>query len=258
VADLAGLVGGFPGEARLHVTGRAGRVAPEAGHAVYRAVQEALTNAARYATGSAIEVNAAWGERELRVAVRDHGLPAGRAPSGVQGSGTGLRSMAERIESVGGSLSAGRVPGEPGWRIVLRVPVLPQGSGVPGPADGSGAGPERAEGSGAGLGRTNGSVAGPVARSGAGPGPGHVSGAGPVRTEGSGAARERTDSGAAPGPADGPGAGAARTNESRPEAAAGPGAGAASAVEPGCGAAHAGTSGPSSPGGEGGRGKMGA
>ncbi|MBY8886632.1 hypothetical protein K7472_17415 [Streptomyces sp. PTM05] len=123
VDDLGRLVGGFPSEARLRVTGRAGRLAPEAGHAMYRAVQEAMTNAARYATGSPIEVDVAWEGRTARVTVRDHGLPAGRGPSGVQGSGTGLRSMAERIEAAGGSLDAGPAPAGPGWRIVVELPV---------------------------------------------------------------------------------------------------------------------------------------
>ncbi|MCX4746257.1 sensor histidine kinase [Kitasatospora sp. NBC_01287] len=124
VADIDGLTRGFPGEARLRVSGRAGRLTPGAGHAVYRAVQEGMTNAARYATGSAIDVVLAWEGSELRAVVRDRGLPAGRRPSGVQGSGTGLRGMAERIEAVGGSLTAGPAPEGPGWRITLRVPVV--------------------------------------------------------------------------------------------------------------------------------------
>ncbi|MET9534100.1 MULTISPECIES: histidine kinase [unclassified Streptomyces] len=132
VDDLKGLVGGFPGEAHLRDTGRPHPLGADAGHAVYRAVQESLTNAARYATGSVIDVDLAWTEAELRVEVRDHGRPAGRGPSGVQGSGTGLRSMAERIEAVGGTLSAGPVPGGAGWRTEVRVPVA--GAGGAGPA----------------------------------------------------------------------------------------------------------------------------
>ncbi len=147
VDDLRTLVEGFPGEARLHVSGRPGHVGPETGHAVYRAVQEAMTNAARYATGSAIDVRVVWDERELRVGVRDEGLPTGRRPSGVKGSGTGLRSMAERVEAVGGSLTAGRAPGGPGWRIDVRVPVgngtdMARGAGSPRPAGPQGAPPE--------------------------------------------------------------------------------------------------------------------
>ncbi|WP_370153420.1 sensor histidine kinase [Streptacidiphilus sp. EB129] len=130
VDDIRGLIGGFPGEARLRISGRAGRLAPETGHAVYRAVQEAMTNAARYATGSAIEVDMVWEDCEVRVVVRDHGLPAGHGPSGVTGTGTGLRGMTERIEAVGGSLTAGPAPGAAGWRIALRVPVTAT-DGVP-------------------------------------------------------------------------------------------------------------------------------
>ncbi|BBA95503.1 putative histidine kinase [Actinacidiphila reveromycinica] len=143
VDDLGTLVHGFPGGARLRVTGRPGLLSPEAGHAVYRAVQEALTNAARYATGSVVEVNVAWDAGEVRVAVRDHGLPAGRDPSGVQGSGSGLRGMAERIGRAGGTVAAGPVPGGPGWRVTLRVPVAPAAATGPGagPAEGPGAGP---------------------------------------------------------------------------------------------------------------------
>ncbi|MFC1411584.1 sensor histidine kinase [Streptacidiphilus sp. N1-12] len=135
VDDLKALVGGFPGEAELLVTGRPGRLDPEAGHAVYRAVQEAMTNAARYATGSAIEVRVAWDERGLRVDVRDHGLPVGGRPSGVKGSGTGLRSMGERIEAVGGTVGSGPQPGGGGWHTEVRVPLSGTGAGGP---DGAG------------------------------------------------------------------------------------------------------------------------
>ncbi len=100
-----------------------GRVSPGAGHAVYRAVQEAMTNAARYATGSAIDVEVTWSPAQLRVRVRDGGLPAGRQPSGVKGSGTGIASMAGRLEAVGGSLTAGPVPDDGGWLVQVTVPV---------------------------------------------------------------------------------------------------------------------------------------
>ncbi|WP_328317586.1 sensor histidine kinase [Streptomyces sp. NBC_00388] len=134
VDDLKGLVGGFPGEARLRVSGHPGELGAEAGHALYRGVQEALTNAARYATGSAIDVDVAWAQRELQVDVRDHGVPAGRGGSGVKGGGTGLRSMAERIEAVGGTLSAGPAPDGAGWRTSMRVPVAGAGGDVGSPA----------------------------------------------------------------------------------------------------------------------------
>jgi len=125
--DLAGLVGGFPGDATLSVTGQPGYLDPEEGHAVYRAVQEALTNAARYATGSSIDVTVAWGARQLAVSVVDHGLPARRQPSGVRGSGTGIVSMTARIEAIGGTFTAGPSPAGPGWRVEALVPVTGRG-----------------------------------------------------------------------------------------------------------------------------------
>ena len=122
--DLAGLVEGFPGEVTLNVTGQPGRLDPNAGHAVYRAVQEAMTNTARYATGSGIDVAVAWGRAQLHVQVSDHGLPADRKPSGVKGSGTGLTGMADRVEAAGGKLTAGPIPNGPGWLVSITIPVI--------------------------------------------------------------------------------------------------------------------------------------
>jgi signal transduction histidine kinase len=124
VADLEGLVNGFPGEVGLRVDGRPAQLGAEAGHAVFRAVQEAMTNAARYATGSGVEVHVAWDAAWLRVRVRDHGLPAGHELSGVTGSGTGIRSMIGRVEAAGGRLAAGPAPDGPGWLVEMTVPVV--------------------------------------------------------------------------------------------------------------------------------------
>jgi signal transduction histidine kinase len=124
VSDLPGLVNGFPGEVSLQVSGEPADLAPEAGHAVYRAVQEAMTNTARYATGSGITVAVTWAPERLRVQVRDHGLPAGHQPSGVKGSGTGIASMAGRVEAAGGQLTAGPAPDGRGWLVEVTVPVL--------------------------------------------------------------------------------------------------------------------------------------
>ncbi|MFI0538618.1 sensor histidine kinase [Streptomyces sp. WSLK1-3] len=152
VDGLAALVERYPGTVRMRVAGKEGRLSPAADHAVYRAVQEALTNAARYATGSPVDVNLAWEPQEMRLAVRDHGLSPGGVPAGVRGGGTGLRGMGERIEAVGGSLSTGPAPDGPGWRIVLRVPVVdpvPCGSTARGAeADGGSTGETTTDGPG--------------------------------------------------------------------------------------------------------------
>jgi signal transduction histidine kinase len=123
VEDLEGLVKGFPGEVSLQVSGQPGRLDAVAGHAVYRAVQEAMTNAARYATGTGIDVQVTWRPGRLGVRIRDYGLPADHQPSGVKGSGTGIKSMAGRVEAVGGRLAAGPMPDGPGWLVEIIIPV---------------------------------------------------------------------------------------------------------------------------------------
>ncbi len=120
--EIAALVERHPGEVTLQVTGTAHPVAPPAGHAVYRAVQEALTNAARYAPGAAVTVTLAYTDGGLHVCVADLGLPPGRNPVAAQGSGLGLAGMDERIRAVGGTLTAGP-RAEGGWLVELRIPV---------------------------------------------------------------------------------------------------------------------------------------
>jgi signal transduction histidine kinase len=122
LADVPTLVSRYPGAATLAVTGDAGTVAPEAGHAVYRAVQEALTNAARYAPGARVEVTLAWTAAALRVTVADTGRPRDREPVPSLGTGLGLAGMDERIRAAGGTLQAGPRPGG-GWQVVVQVPV---------------------------------------------------------------------------------------------------------------------------------------
>jgi signal transduction histidine kinase len=72
---------------------------------VYRIVQEALTNALRYARGARTVVRLAWDEAQLRVEVLDDG-PSSPAEAG-EGSGRGLVGMRERAGQVGGRLEAG-------------------------------------------------------------------------------------------------------------------------------------------------------
>ncbi|MFI5894586.1 sensor histidine kinase [Actinoplanes sp. NPDC051513] len=75
--------------------------------AAYRIVQEALTNARRYAPGAAVDVELRYGQDELRVRVYDNGP----GPSSVDGaSGHGLAGMRERAAMAGGQVTAGPGP----------------------------------------------------------------------------------------------------------------------------------------------------
>ena len=71
----------------------------------YRIVQEALTNALRYAPGATVGVTVAYG-RELRLEVRDDGARRSTATP-RPGSGHGIVGMRERAALFGGELEAG-------------------------------------------------------------------------------------------------------------------------------------------------------
>ncbi len=124
--ELPALVERHPGDATLVEAGARRELSADAGHAVYRAVQESLTNAARYAPGSPVRVVLQWRPDVLAVSVTDDGPAPGREAVGGQGSGLGLAGMAERVEQGGGTLRTGpRSDG--GWQVVLELPVAGTG-----------------------------------------------------------------------------------------------------------------------------------
>ncbi len=69
----------------------------------YRIVQEALTNALRYARRAATLVRLSWEPDQLRLEILDDGP----ATAAAEGSGRGLVGMRERAALVGGRLEAG-------------------------------------------------------------------------------------------------------------------------------------------------------
>lgn len=133
--DLAELVARFR-EAGLPVRFTVRGAAPEDPQrdlAVHRIVQEALTNALRYASDARrvdVEVDAA--DHATVVTIADDGGrdPAIDAPS--VGAGRGLIGMSERAAVFGGSVEAGPVP-TGGWRVRAVLPGARRG------ADGRGA-----------------------------------------------------------------------------------------------------------------------
>jgi signal transduction histidine kinase len=89
---------------------------------IYRVVQEALTNVARHAAGAAaVTVSLASDEREITVEVTDD-APAGSSPRFAPGSGYGLAGMRERVEALGGRLTAGPRP-VAGWSVLATLPA---------------------------------------------------------------------------------------------------------------------------------------
>ena len=88
VAEIASLVERQPGGARLTTRGTPVPVDPAAGHAAYRAVQEALTNAARYAPGADVTVTLDYSATALVICVDDTGLPRRTRAGRLAGLGT--------------------------------------------------------------------------------------------------------------------------------------------------------------------------
>lgn len=103
------------------------RLAQETETAVYRIVQEALTNAAKYAACRRVSVSVQAGEGRLSVIIEDDGR--GFDVKEALGSDArhrklGLYGMHERAELIGGSLEIESEPGR-GTTVYLRVPLEP-------------------------------------------------------------------------------------------------------------------------------------
>jgi PAS domain S-box-containing protein len=100
------------------------RLPPDAELALFRIVQEALTNAAKHSGGTSVEIRIRYGER-LTLTVQDDGRgfadPVGAR--GARRGGFGLTTMRERAEAQGGSLRV-EFP-ERGTRVVVEIPVAP-------------------------------------------------------------------------------------------------------------------------------------
>lgn len=97
--------------------------------AVYRVVQEGLTNTARHAQRvRSVDVRVAASATEVTVVVTDDGRTGGPTrPDGSAhapaGSGRGLIGIDERIRALGGKVRAGSRDGTDGWQIRATIPV---------------------------------------------------------------------------------------------------------------------------------------
>ncbi|MFY9930010.1 MAG: histidine kinase [Streptosporangiaceae bacterium] len=99
----------------LTVDGDAGRLPATVGLAVYRILQEALTNVIRHAPGAPASARLVVSEREATLTVDSLGKPGA-------GTGHGVPGMRERAESIGGSCSAG--PSGAGWLVRASFPLV--------------------------------------------------------------------------------------------------------------------------------------
>ncbi|MFJ5259908.1 sensor histidine kinase [Streptomyces sp. NPDC088387] len=127
VADLERLVRAPGGRLRvdLGLDGELDSLPPAVDAAVYRIVQESVTNAMRHAVDATELVVRVTAERHtVRVSVRDNGHRTGRGRTGY-----GLTGLRERATLLGGRLQAG--PGaDRGWQVEAELPTARSASGA--------------------------------------------------------------------------------------------------------------------------------
>lgn len=125
LADIERLAHGLGEGPRVdvHLSGDFAELSPSVGAALYRIAQESVTNGLRHARhATRITVRVADEGDEVRLTVRDDGEAGAGARTS---SGHGLAGMSERATLLGGTVRAGRGPGERGWTVDA---VLPKGA----------------------------------------------------------------------------------------------------------------------------------
>ena len=96
------------------------QLTPETESAIYRIVQEALANVAKYAHAQTVDVVLECVDGAVRVSVSDDGR--GFDPSCCKGTGWGLSGMRERATMLGGVFRVESIPGN-GTTIDVRIPL---------------------------------------------------------------------------------------------------------------------------------------
>jgi signal transduction histidine kinase len=118
-AALAALAGDFP--LRVVLTVPAVRTSPPVAACAYFVCSEALANVAKHASASSVEITVTARGDVISVEVADDGA------GGADPRGRGIRGLADRVETLGGTLIVTSGPGQ-GTRLIA---VIPDGAGPP-------------------------------------------------------------------------------------------------------------------------------
>lgn len=116
-------LGAQHGDADVEIVGDVeATMAPSTGLSLYRAAQEALSNARKHAPGLPVHMRLSFKDAETVLEVVND-TPAGQCDSSAlarSGAQQGLLGLRERAELLGGELHAG--PADGGWRVEMRIP----------------------------------------------------------------------------------------------------------------------------------------
>ena len=128
---LSGYVEGFAQRSKikvdLEISETFGRLPRELETAIFRVIQECLTNIHRHSGSLRAKISISRTEKNLRIGVEDEGtgIPsAKRSRTGLAvKAGVGIQGMQERIRQFGGTLEIGAPPNGSGTIVVVRLPL---------------------------------------------------------------------------------------------------------------------------------------
>ncbi len=98
-----------------------GRLPPILENALYRIVQEALTNACKHSKSKKVTVTLTQEGQDVRLEVRDWGI--GFDPESVEKGHFGLEGIRQRVRLLGGRLTIESTPGS-GTLVQVVVPIV--------------------------------------------------------------------------------------------------------------------------------------
>jgi signal transduction histidine kinase len=111
---------------RCEFSGFGSRLMPELETALFRVVQEAITNIAKHSGADTVLIQCLQRDDRISIEIEDDGkgfLPASLPPPAARERGLGLMGMRERVELFGGTLELDSAPGS-GTRIAVSVPAV--------------------------------------------------------------------------------------------------------------------------------------
>jgi signal transduction histidine kinase len=102
----------------------AGRLPSALEIALYRIIQEALTNAAKHSKASRVRIRIGRKDRRLSCSIEDDGVgfDVRALQSGAKRRGLGLVGMQERLNGIGGTLSIDSAKGR-GTKLLIQLPM---------------------------------------------------------------------------------------------------------------------------------------
>ncbi|MFL6844526.1 MAG: sensor histidine kinase [Allosphingosinicella sp.] len=92
---------------------------------VHRLTQEALANIHRHAAASEVEIRLIITDQRLHLMIKDNGIGFRTGSNAAESAGVGLKSMAERVEELGGRLVI--TSGSDGTSIIASLPFRDEG-----------------------------------------------------------------------------------------------------------------------------------